>query len=109
MKEAGRLAGYKSNDIYRKRIKSHIKKVLDVDRASLFNRFQDVYNQCIDRKDYTNALRASENIARMQGEYLDRSQVDHKNPDKIAICYINKPNVNVQSKDSLDITDKNKT
>lgn len=88
-------AGYsfKARNMYRRNTKRHILEELSklgYSREDLIKRFQLGADLTLKKGDYTNYLRANEDIARMEGQFLDKSEVKNVNPDKIIIAYGNK-------------------
>ena len=79
MKDISIKAGYsiKTRDVYRAHTKAHIVKALakiGYSNEELKARFNLISELTLKEKDYSNALRSNENIARMQGAFLDKSE-----------------------------------
>lgn len=68
MLEAGRKAGFKSNDIYRKRIKAHILAALEaqgVTKDSLGLAYKGLINLCIKKEDLSTAKGALDSLGKL--------------------------------------------
>ena len=57
--------------------------------------------------DFSNYLRANEDISRIQGQFLDKSEVTNKTPDKIIISYIDKSSSDAKRIDNIPAPTEN--
>lgn len=93
IREAALKAGYSptSNTIYqnRRKLLQTLNEVLPIKEEEVIADFRLVKDIALSEKDLTNFSRANENLARIKGMFLDRSEVDNKTPSQVIISYGN--------------------
>jgi len=99
MREAGRMAGYTSNDIYRKRIKTHIMEALKCEPDSVRKHFEGLYDKCMLKGDLSTAKGILDSICRITGMNQDMSTLNVRYaPDKVCITDFNSIHTQLTSK-----------
>lgn len=103
--QAAVKAGYspRSRTIYQNRTTTHriLDEVLGED-DKIKNDFEMAKELALKNNDLTNYNRSNENLARIKGMFLDKTEITNKNPDKIVIAYSQK----VGNSDEKSISDE---
>jgi hypothetical protein len=78
MREAALKAGFTSNDIYRDRIRTHIKDHFDAKNPTIEMiraRFEELYSKCLESQDISTAKGCMDSLAKTIGAFKDVSEV----------------------------------
>lgn len=107
LKEAGAMAGYsfESRNIYRASTKKHIEKSLQAmgySEEAIKEEFERLSKLSELNKDFSNAMRGKENIARMCGYFKDKQEITTKNEVPPAL---DKETLRNRLKDAMTILD----
>ncbi len=103
LREAGIKAGYTkvSRTIYTKNTKTYIIKRLNelgYGKKDIAERFKLIADLALKEKDFANVNRSTENIAKLEGLFIERREIENKTPDKIMIIRDSKPIVETKVK-----------
>ena len=74
IRQAGIKAGYtQAGNCYRKSIKEHIARELNIDSKEVIRRFNEIYTLALADKDLTNMARITESLARINAMFTDKT------------------------------------